>query len=171
MPDLDVVPLTALETDLLPFLSVPPPSKIKLLHSHPTDQVFGPHVLSPRFLLQVPPSDLPHMKETTFTSNSLVTLPLLIPNWKSSLQAISSPYFFLIGTSMATPHVAGAVALLLQKKPTLTIAEVTTLLESTTVHPRIESIICTGGGVNITNVSKATISFTNSKYPLCNIMP
>lgn len=66
---------------------------------------------------------------------------------------------------MATPHVAGAVALLLQKKPTLTIAEVTTLLESTTVHPRIESIICTGGGVNITNVSKANISFTNSKYP------
>ncbi len=39
-------------------------------------------------------------------------------------------YYFLSGTSMASPHVAGIVALMAQKKPTLTAAEAETILES-----------------------------------------
>lgn len=39
-------------------------------------------------------------------------------------------YFFLSGTSMATPHVSGIVALMAQKKPSLTPAEAETILES-----------------------------------------
>jgi subtilisin family serine protease len=38
-------------------------------------------------------------------------------------------YYFLGGTSMASPHVAGIVALMLQKNPTLTAADVETILE------------------------------------------
>lgn len=41
----------------------------------------------------------------------------------------------LDGTSMATPHVAGVVALLLDKEPSLTPAEVKARLTSTTVQP------------------------------------
>lgn len=39
-------------------------------------------------------------------------------------------YYFLSGTSMASPHVAGIVALMAQKKPSLTAAEAETILES-----------------------------------------
>jgi subtilisin family serine protease len=39
-------------------------------------------------------------------------------------------YYFLSGTSMASPHVAGIVALMAQKKPSLTAAEAETILQS-----------------------------------------
>jgi len=42
-------------------------------------------------------------------------------------------YYFLGGTSMASPHVAGVVALLAQKDPTLTAPEAEALLESTAI--------------------------------------
>ena len=40
-------------------------------------------------------------------------------------------YQYFSGTSMATPHVAGAVALMAQKKPSLTAAEAESILQST----------------------------------------
>jgi subtilisin family serine protease len=42
-------------------------------------------------------------------------------------------YYFLGGTSMASPHVAGIVALLAQKDPSLTAPEAEFLLESTAI--------------------------------------
>jgi subtilisin family serine protease len=38
-------------------------------------------------------------------------------------------YFFLGGTSMASPHVAGIVALMAQKNPALTAGQAETILE------------------------------------------
>ncbi|MDQ5825136.1 MAG: S8 family serine peptidase [Chloroflexota bacterium] len=46
------------------------------------------------------------------------------------VQSGSPSYFFLNGTSMATPHVAGIVALMSQKNPRLTQTQVESILES-----------------------------------------
>jgi subtilisin family serine protease len=43
-------------------------------------------------------------------------------------------YYFLGGTSMASPHVAGIVALMLQKNATLTAGQAESILESSALH-------------------------------------
>lgn len=43
-------------------------------------------------------------------------------------------YYFLGGTSMASPHVAGIVALMAQKRPSLTAAEAESILEASAIH-------------------------------------
>jgi subtilisin family serine protease len=43
-------------------------------------------------------------------------------------------YYFLGGTSMATPHVAGIVALMAQKDPALTATDAETILETTAIY-------------------------------------
>ena len=49
------------------------------------------------------------------------------------------PFAFLTGTSMASPHVAGAAALLLQQNPDWTPAQVKTALTSTTIRDNVRS--------------------------------
>lgn len=54
------------------------------------------------------------------------------------------------GTSMATPHVAGAVALLLGAQPSLTIADVKLLLQNTTDQlPQWSGVVAWGGRLNL----------------------
>jgi subtilisin family serine protease len=48
-------------------------------------------------------------------------------------QSGKTSYFFLGGTSMASPHVAGIVALMAQKDPSLTAAQAEAILESTAI--------------------------------------
>ena len=49
------------------------------------------------------------------------------------LQSGTTSYFYLSGTSMASPHVAGIVALMAQKNPALGAAQAESILESTAI--------------------------------------
>jgi subtilisin family serine protease len=60
-------------------------------------------------------------------------------------------YFFLGGTSMASPHVAGIVALMAQKDPSLTAANAEATLEST-------AIPLPAGSRTITDLDGSTIT-------------
>lgn len=64
----------------------------------------------------------------------------------------SDTYAFYQGTSMATPHVAGVVALMLSKNPALTPDEVATKLKQTA---RAFPASCSGCGAGIVNASAA----------------
>jgi subtilisin family serine protease len=57
-----------------------------------------------------------------------------LPWWSrgiGDLRGVGTNFFFVGGTSMATPHVASVAALMLQKNPTLTQPQVESLLKST----------------------------------------
>lgn len=50
------------------------------------------------------------------------------------LQSGSTSYFFLSGTSMASPHVAGIVAMMTQKNPALTASQAENILQNTAIR-------------------------------------
>ncbi|CAG7726800.1 unnamed protein product [Allacma fusca] len=62
----------------------------------------------------------------------------------SSYFLSTTSYYTMSGTSMATPHVAGVVALLLQADPTLTPAEIKTLLTENAVAHSSIGAVCNG---------------------------
>jgi subtilisin family serine protease len=62
-------------------------------------------------------------------------------------------YFFLGGTSMASPHVAGVVALMAQKKPTLTAAQAESILEGSATKIGTGSRTITNPGGSTQTVS------------------
>lgn len=61
-------------------------------------------------------------------------------------------YYFLGGTSMASPHVAGIVALMAEKDPTLTASEAETILVST-------AISLPAGCLEVTDISGAVVEY------------
>jgi serine protease len=64
-------------------------------------------------------------------------------------------YVFMQGTSMASPHVAGVAALMIAKKPTVTVAELETKLKSTA---RAFPAACSGCGTGIVDANAAVNS-------------
>ncbi|MBC7684506.1 MAG: S8 family serine peptidase [Bdellovibrionales bacterium] len=71
-------------------------------------------------------------------------------------------YAFYQGTSMATPHVAGVVALMLSKTPSLTVDQVESTLKSTA---RAFPAACSGCGSGIVDAFKAVGGTTTTPPP------
>jgi serine protease len=74
----------------------------------------------------------------------------------------SDTYAFYQGTSMATPHVVGVVALMLSAKPTLTPDQVTSILQSTA---RPFPATCSQCGSGIVNASAAVDAAIGGSTP------
>ncbi|KAF1336355.1 hypothetical protein FI667_g277, partial [Globisporangium splendens] len=66
---------------------------------------------------------------------------------RSAWSTSDNAYVVATGTSMATPHVTGIVALLLQNNPNLTYGEVKTILTSTVDNAALGSVNFTCGGI------------------------
>ena len=80
----------------------------------------------------------------------------------SSLPASQGTFGLLSGTSMATPHVAGAAALLKERHPTWTVAQIKSALELTGVPVRTS----TGAEVPSTREGGGMIDLTRADVPL-----
>jgi subtilisin family serine protease len=76
---------------------------------------------------------------------------ILVPKVRCIVpQGTGGNYDFLSGTSMASPHVAGAAALLLAKNPTLTAVQLKDALMSTAVRmPSLAGKVVTGGRIDV----------------------
>jgi len=72
------------------------------------------------------------------------------------LQSGTTSYFFLSGTSMSSPHVAGIVALMAQKHPALTALQAEAILEATAVPLPARSQEIHGPGGAVDTVSWST---------------
>ncbi len=83
-----------------------------------------------------------------FSNFGLTTVDLAAPGTSIKSTTRSNTYGFLNGTSMATPHVAGAAALVLAERPALTVAELrSALLLSVDSVPGLP--VAAGGRLNV----------------------
>jgi subtilisin family serine protease len=105
------------------------------------------------------PTDPAHYYITDFSSRALAgqDLDVAAPgSWIVGPYQVNSgqtDYFFLGGTSMACPHVAGLVALMAQKDPTLDAAAAEAILEATAIDLAPGSRTVYGPGGVATTVS------------------
>ncbi len=84
-----------------------------------------------------------------FSSYGATTVDLAAPG-VSILSTLPATYGRLSGTSMATPHVAGAAALLCAYNPYLSLSELkTTILSSVDVLPNWSNLTLSGGRLNL----------------------
>jgi subtilisin family serine protease len=84
-----------------------------------------------------------------FSNYGATSVDLAAPG-VDTLSTYGGGYAYLSGTSMATPHVAGAAAFLLSHRPALTVAETkTALLNSVDLLGSWNGLVATGGRLNM----------------------
>ena len=92
-----------------------------------------------------------------FSSRGATSVDLAAPGVLILSTLRVSTYGFLSGTSMATPHVSGAAALLWAHAPHLTVAQVkATLMNNVDVLPQWAGLTVTGGRLNLARAVQNT---------------
>ncbi len=87
---------------------------------------------------------------STFSNYGRITVDLGAPGSLIYSTLPDGQYGFMSGTSMATPHVAGAAALILSRFPELSVSEIRTcLLESVVKTPALQDRTVSGGRLNV----------------------
>lgn len=87
-------------------------------------------------------------KRATFSNYGLLASDIGAPGENILSYELGSKLILMSGTSMATPHVAGAYALLLSANPSLTVAQVKAALMDT-VDPVLPGLCVSGGRLNL----------------------
>src|SRR5690606_35772154 len=85
----------------------------------------------------------------------------------------ANPYATLSGTSMATPHVAGAAAILAQQSPTATPAQLKAVLMASAVpHPQLGAFAQGAGRIDLARAIEQrlttdppSVSFGRQEWP------
>ena len=94
------------------------PTRIRWILNDVAESDPSQHFIAPFSAWELPGQDL-----------DVVAPGFLVPSVQS--QGALADYNFAVGTSFASPHVAGIAALMLQKNPELTAAQIEEILEST----------------------------------------
>ena len=91
----------------------------------------------------------------SFSNYGIKSVDIAAPGTDIFSLSLHNQYSYLSGTSMASPHVAGAAALLKSYIPSLTTSEVKNIiLSSAEKLPSLENRILTGGILNIDSMFK-----------------
>lgn len=93
-------------------------------------------------------------------TGSFVKPDILAPGVKVKSSFPGNKYSELSGTSMATPHVAGVVALMYQLQPTLTVDQLATVLKNTATKVGQDPNTYGSGRIDILKASQA-LGFIN----------
>jgi subtilisin family serine protease len=98
----------------------------------------------------------------TFSNYGAKSVDLAAPGVDILSLGITSPTTYMDGTSMATPIVSGAAALLLSTQPKLTVSSLRSkILKSVDAVPALKKVVATGGRLNLARLmgqSRVTIS-------------
>ncbi|HVG71990.1 MAG TPA: S8 family serine peptidase [Vicinamibacterales bacterium] len=109
---------------------------------------FDPASFTSASIVSVAASDSADAR-ASFSNYGAVSVDLAAPG-VNILSTYETGYAFASGTSMATPHVAGAAAMLLANRPALTVAEVkSSLLNSADLLGSWTGLVATGGRLNL----------------------
>jgi subtilisin family serine protease len=104
----------------------------------------------------------------SFSNFGATTVDLAAPGSNIISTYLNSGYAISSGTSMATPHVAGAAALLVAIDPSLSVAALKTLLmDSVDAIPSWETAVVAGGRLN---VFRAAAMLTNTPFPTATLL-
>jgi subtilisin family serine protease len=97
-------------------------------------------------------------QEATFSNYGHTSVDLLAPGGVVASTGPNGHYYFSTGTSMAAPHVTGAVALIASTVPSLSPADIKNVLLSTTVPVQYAHASVTGGRLDLRAAVEAAIA-------------